>query len=399
MPLRNVVLGRNIVNFASLEDILRGITARKRQAIVRFYLDFPGTVSGIPDYLTRGGLAVQGYSNHGNCNACSRIPNYADARLQECILNFVTQLGRRYDGDPRIFTFQVGLIGFWGEWHTWPLKYTSFNFPSVGFQKQLLQMFHNVFSRTHIQVGINAATLPLFQSRQHAAAVQSWRIGFSDDSLLSTSYDTFLGQNLRLSNTSWKHQISPVGGEIYPPLQQCAFSANSCVGSNTAISNLLRTSRASWALNAYLFGGGLPALSVSQRANSVAKSMGYRFVAVRAFVIFTPNYTTVNITMRNTGTAPFYGKLRLGVRHALFDLVLSESLQDLKPDGILYYVRSAPPLPNVNIRYDFVLYMYSPNVLDTQNVAFSNANINAKGELPFTADPQRNIAYPWIRIP
>jgi len=28
-------------------------------------------------------------------------------------------LYQRYDGDTRIGYIQLGLLGFWGEWHTW----------------------------------------------------------------------------------------------------------------------------------------------------------------------------------------------------------------------------------------------------------------------------------------
>jgi hypothetical protein len=29
-------------------------------------------------------------------------------------------LGHRYDGNPRVALLELGLLGFWGEWHTWP---------------------------------------------------------------------------------------------------------------------------------------------------------------------------------------------------------------------------------------------------------------------------------------
>jgi len=35
--------------------------------------------------------------------------------------NFIEAFGKRYDGDPRIGFIEVGLIGFWGELHTWPM--------------------------------------------------------------------------------------------------------------------------------------------------------------------------------------------------------------------------------------------------------------------------------------
>jgi hypothetical protein len=124
--------------------------------------------------------------------------------------------------------------------------------------------------------------------------------------------------------------------------------------------------------------------------------MGYRFVAVRAFVSFFPYATTVNVTVRNTGYAPFYGRLRLGIRHVLFSLTLTENLHRLLPGSTRSYVANGPVMGNMLQPIQLFLYMYSPNVLDTQFVAFSNANINARGEIPFVIDPLGTTAYPWL---
>ena len=62
-------------------------------------------------------------SDRQNCRAderrrtaCSSRPKIAARR--QCR---VRQDDRaRYDGDPRIGFVQLGLLGFWGEWHTYP---------------------------------------------------------------------------------------------------------------------------------------------------------------------------------------------------------------------------------------------------------------------------------------
>ena len=59
------------------------------------------------------------YNDFGN-NGVSVSPDYSDPRLVTALEAFITALGRRYDGDPRIGFITLGLIGFWGEWHTWP---------------------------------------------------------------------------------------------------------------------------------------------------------------------------------------------------------------------------------------------------------------------------------------
>lgn len=395
LPLNTVVKGPKVYDFAILELTLRAIAIRRRQAVVRFWLDFPGRESGIPPYLVQQGLQTREYTVNGNCRGCSRIPNYNDTRLHTCLFDFVAAYGARYDGDKRLYAVQIGLIGFWGEWHTWPLTYTSFNFPSNRVLKRLLDLYHGVFRQTHIQIGVNVAALPLYNLPEYKADVQRWRIGFSDDSLLGPAFSTYIRPALVRSNTTAKYLIASIGGEIFPPLQRCAFRTASCVGTVARVSDILRASRVSWALNSYIFSASATDLERTN-ANIVAKSMGYRFVAVRAFVSFFPNATTVNVTVRNTGYAPFYGRLRLGIRHILFSLTLTENLHRLLPGSTRAYVANGPVMGNMAQPIQLFLYMYSPNVLDTQFVAFSNANINARGEIPFVIDPLGTTAYPWL---
>ena len=52
-------------------------------------------------------------------NAVGSSPDYTDTNLILALTNFVSALGNRYDGDTRIGYIQLGLLGFWGEWHTW----------------------------------------------------------------------------------------------------------------------------------------------------------------------------------------------------------------------------------------------------------------------------------------
>ncbi len=51
--------------------------------------------------------------------AVGSILKYNDPYVMQQLLNFIAALGARYDGDPRISYIEMGLIGDWGEWHTW----------------------------------------------------------------------------------------------------------------------------------------------------------------------------------------------------------------------------------------------------------------------------------------
>ena len=98
-----------------LEPLLDAAESRGHHAILRVYLDYPTRPSGVPGYLSDT-VGCSPYAEHGG--GCS--PNYEHPDLKAAILGLIGALGERYDGDPRLGFIQVGLLGFWGEWHTWP---------------------------------------------------------------------------------------------------------------------------------------------------------------------------------------------------------------------------------------------------------------------------------------
>src|SRR5690349_8983289 len=122
VPLRNLMNGPDSFTFdTGLEPQLESISGRGHQAVFRVYLDYPGRPTGIPQFLLAGGLKTRPYTFFGNSPGASVSPDYDDPRLVSALENFIKAFGKRYDGDSRIGFITVGLIGFWGEWHTWPM--------------------------------------------------------------------------------------------------------------------------------------------------------------------------------------------------------------------------------------------------------------------------------------
>ena len=99
-----------------LEPRLAGSAARARHAVLRVYIDYPTRPTGVPYFLVADGLAFNTYSEHGG----GESPDYTSEALLQALEAFIAHLGARYDGDPRLAFIQVGLLGFWGEWHTFP---------------------------------------------------------------------------------------------------------------------------------------------------------------------------------------------------------------------------------------------------------------------------------------
>ena len=91
-----------------LEPHLVAAAERGHHAVIRVYIDYPASESGLPGYLSEL-VDCRTYSDYGG--GCS--PDYDDPDLLEAMLGLISALGERYDADPRLGFVQVGFLGFW----------------------------------------------------------------------------------------------------------------------------------------------------------------------------------------------------------------------------------------------------------------------------------------------
>ena len=211
LPLRSLMSGPTTFNWTSLEQLLNSDASRGHQTVFRVYLDYPTLPTGIPQYLLDAGLVTYSYNDYGN-NGVSVCPDYENLLLDQALTNFIAALGARYDGDPRIGFITVGLLGYWGEWHTYP-ETNWFASPAV--QEEVLTAYANAFSKTKLLVRWPSGINPPAQ-----------RIGYHDDSFAYQTIDPpsymFLAL-LKAAGETNKWQTQPIGGEVYPPEQSCIW--------------------------------------------------------------------------------------------------------------------------------------------------------------------------------
>ncbi|HWB35765.1 MAG TPA: DUF4832 domain-containing protein, partial [Rugosimonospora sp.] len=305
LPLNAVVTGPQAYQWNALESQLDAIAARGHQAAFRFYLDYPGKPSGIPGYLLDGGLATHAYDDYGN-NGISVSPDYDDPALDTALDDFVAALGHRYDGDPRIGFIQLGLLGFWGEWHTYP--YDGYAQPENWFaspaeQSRILHDYTSAFTRTRLQArypGTDNADAP---------------VGYHDDSF---AVETLPGpgwhfmDKMTQAGATDKWLTQPIGGELRPEIQGCIFDqpADCPViedGADNDFPGSVAATHASWLLNQYAFDPGYSGGDYA-RALAGAQSLGYRLQvsAVRTDADPGRHTARIEVAMRNLGVAPFY---------------------------------------------------------------------------------------------
>lgn len=278
-----------------LEPVLNDIAGRGHQMVLRFYLDYPDFRNAVPRFLIDGGLQQTRYTSDGG----GRSPNYEDENLVSALEAFIAALGARYDGDPRIGFLQAGLLGHWGEWHTYPDEHLQ---PSVATQNRILDAYAAAFARTRVLVSQDSL------GYDPMAELTTQVIGFHDDDFANNTLppgdDQFWSRMQRFGLTAlWKTQ--PIGGEIQPDFQNVIWNVPS--GAPENYSQAVDTTHVSWLINHGAFENFWTERK-RERARQGARRTGYElYVSEVSLPDVQPGENLViGVRIENRGVAPFY---------------------------------------------------------------------------------------------
>ena len=301
LPLKDLQSDFDKFNWQPLDAKLNAISGRGHQAVFRVYLDYPNTSYGVPEFLREvNKRAYDSYGNGKTPQTTSFSPDYENPQLRRALQSFIAALGKRYDGDARVGFITVGLLGFWGEWHTYPHQNEQENWmASAAVQNEVLDAFAKGFHKTKL----------LLREPKPDIDVQKRALGFHDDSF---AYQTLAPddwhfwpkiQAAKLTEI-WKTQ--PIGGEVRPEVQDCIWNETNenCVPTGQEFDRCVNTTHASWMLNQGVF----KELSDAQKTRALAgaRSLGYEFWVRSANVAARKNQVQLEIAIVNRGVAPFY---------------------------------------------------------------------------------------------
>ena len=149
--------------FAEWEKTWEVKAAQAKHIIFRVYIDYPSLPFGLPDWLRTAGVKETPYTDHGG----GQSPDYNDPKMIEGMERLIAALGKRYNQHPRIAFIQLGLLGFWGEWHTWPRDNL---YASPDTERKIIEAYRKAFPDKSLMV----------RYAKGYAAQQKW-IGFHDD--------------------------------------------------------------------------------------------------------------------------------------------------------------------------------------------------------------------------
>jgi hypothetical protein len=140
-----------------------GAAAEGRHVIFRVYIDYPTLRSGLPDWLREGGVRETTYPDFGG----GVSPDYENPQLVAAMERLIAALGARYDRHPRVAFVEAGLLGHWGEWHTYP---NPALFASAATQRRVVDAYRSAFPNKKV----------MFRYAKDYVGQQPW-IGFHDD--------------------------------------------------------------------------------------------------------------------------------------------------------------------------------------------------------------------------
>jgi len=258
-----------------------------------------------PKFLEQAPVSIP-YFTRTQCDGDGpvRSLDYNNAKARQQMQQFVQALANRFDGDPRITAIQVGLLGFWGEWHTSGCEDLQ---PNAQTRTLIRDAYVAAFTRTPLQTRY---------ARQ--ADVGSATFGFHED-----YFPSFTGKcNLfstpmpSCSDDGWWNLEYGLANEVPAARQNWMVNPVSGESPNTNQKNTWtnRTADVRRLLRDYHFSFLGPAGKHESQGNAakmkeIKRDLGYRLGVTRVTWPDTQvrgQQATLQLDINNSGSAPLY---------------------------------------------------------------------------------------------
>ena len=303
----DLVKGPNKFDWTAAEKLFDGIKSRGNQAVFRVYLEFPGREDAIPKFLLEDGLKTIRWVDESWHEANKNVitPDYDNKDLRRSLVNFIEAFGNKYDGDPRIGYIHAGLLGLWGEWHTYPREDL---WASKVVQTEVLEAYEKAFDKTPILL-----RYPARENHYAQAANTKYDFGYHDDSFafatLATGKkkdDWFFEKLLKDAQATDKWKTNPIAGEVRPDVWSCCHAKDPCTPKGQSFAECRDKLHICWLMESGLFEKDHPA-ELKARAIVDAQKLGYEFFVESVSIGKTSSgKSKLTCRIKNTGIAPFY---------------------------------------------------------------------------------------------
>lgn len=297
--LKDLMKGRGEFEWSPIEETLKLTQARGCQLVVRVFLEYPGRGNTVPDFLIKEGVRGTKWKDG---DEVSFTPDYADPKLRLALAEFIKAFGEKYDGDPRIGFITAGMLGSWGEWHTYPREDL---WASKEVQKEVLDQLSKAFSTTPVLLRYPSNGLDGNQAKNVDRG-----FGYHDDSFGWATLDTgkeaddwFFMATMKEAGALDVWKTMPIGGELRPELWKRSFT-DSPHPRDQGFLKCVDVTHVSWLMDSGLFSeeGKLTKGRLDRAMGEVCR-MGYEY---HASSWSRSESGELVVTVENRGVAPFY---------------------------------------------------------------------------------------------
>ncbi|MDA7536614.1 DUF4832 domain-containing protein [bacterium] len=327
LSMAKLMTGWDQFDWSELETKLEKSKAGGKQVIFRVYLEYPGKDVSISDFLIKEGVKITEWKDGNQQN---KTPDYADPRLRKAMTQFITALGKKYDGDPRIGFITAGILGMWGEWHNYP---RTDLFASREVQKEVMDAFDASFNKTHILLRYPAG-------KDHYQYVDNRDAGFGyhDDSFAWATVgsgkkeeDWFFLPSLKSAGMTDKWKQFPIGGETRPEIWKTIFTDKK-IAQEEDFLKCVEATHVSWLMDSSVFLNDIP-LSEERKARAIdaVQKMGYELFIKEARL----DGSTLVLQIENRGVAPFYHDWPVELRYSAPNIRTKPLFPEVKLSTIL----------------------------------------------------------------
>jgi Malectin domain len=276
--------------------LLEGSANRNMHVVFSVFIHWPGQPLRLPPHLKD----VQLYDTDRG-----KSPNYSDPRILKALEQYIVALGARYDGDKRIGAIHVGLLGFWGEGHTFPTK----GLVTDEVAGDVATWYKRAFNVTQIQArypGPNAAEVGLYDGGLFFATLDGVANGGVKKSWYMWPQIVQAGQQ-----DAWKKHM--IAGETAPKIASEVFSNSYPAGTfnHQDIKLTIDTLHLSWILHHGAFSDGGYTGDMLQNARKWHAYLGYAFQVTEVVAAVSASGADMDVTVQQAGVAPFYYDLDL----------------------------------------------------------------------------------------
>ena len=306
-----VVDARGEYDFSKIDKVLAQVAARKHQAVLRFYFEYVGKKTTVPDFIkSRDDYKETIGKSEGKT---THFGDWSNAALKDFTLEFYSKLAERYDNDPRIAFLETG-FGLWAEYHIYdgPNELGK-QFPDKAFQAKFLRHMEASFKNLPWMISVDAVD-ERYSPIKGNAELLALNFGVFDDSFLCEEHPRVNAVNWRDSRLDRWHR-APCGGEFSFYTDRDQRMALSPEGPNG-----VRFEKAAAQFHiSFMLGDGQFKYQKKQRIVEAGMATGYRFRITSAQRLD----SKVRLWVTNEGVAPIY-------RDAYFANNLQRSSTSLK---------------------------------------------------------------------